>query len=225
MSKRFGLDDVEGGDVVGLTPPSGLSTPHTTSTPNTAASPVRRPQRPQKTSTTTTPARRPQRSQKATSARPEVPTPKPQTEDRLVAGERAPQRSSRRPGRPTLPPSDSETTRATNVIIPVSLFDQIAAFRDTQHVSTGELIAAAIETHVDELPDLIAASKRPRPAGMFSTRSSRLPRRGDEPERPITYRMTAQDLATIDGLVESLGACSRGHLITVALTTYLATKA
>ncbi len=33
--------------------------------------------------------------------------------------------------------------------------------------------------------------------------------------------MTSQDLAVIDGLVESLGARSRGHLITTALRAEL----
>ncbi|MBA3019667.1 hypothetical protein [Propionicimonas sp.] len=129
----------------------------------------------------------------------------------------------RRPGRPTKPQDDSDAARPTNITVPVALFDQIQLARETRSVSTGELIAIAIETHIAELPDLIAASNRPATGGMFSTRASRLPRRGDEPERPITYRMTSQDLAVIDNLVENYGARSRGHLITTALRAELAT--
>ncbi len=133
----------------------------------------------------------------------------------------APQKQ--RPGRPTKPRDDVDGTRPTNITVPVKLFKKIAQAREEMGVSTGELIAIAIETHIDELPALLAASNRPpaTPGGMFSTRASRLPRRGDEPERPITYRMTSQDLAVIDGLVESLGARSRGHLITTALRAEL----
>lgn len=223
MNSKFRLGDIEGGDVVGLGAPPGLSTHPGLSAP---------PRRPQTASQSRTPsdapARRPQGRQNATSgvSEPIKPaTPAPDGELLVPVGESkpTPQRRKNRPGRPTKPQDDSVATRPTNVTVPESLRGKIHAARVERGVSTGELIAIAIETHIAELPDLIADSNRPAHTGMFSTRATRLPRRGDEPERPITYRMTSQDLAVIDNLVESLGARSRGHLIATALRAELAT--
>ncbi len=73
----------------------------------------------------------------------------------------APQKQ--RPGRPTKPREDVDGTRPTNITVPVTLFKKIAHARESKGVSTGELIAIAIETHFDELPALLAASNRPPP--------------------------------------------------------------
>ena len=205
MNAKFRLGDIEGGDVVGLGAPPASPTPPGLSAPSS----------PRNTSPGSNPTRRPQSRQKAASAPSRVPqhttTPTPE-----------PAAPRPRPGRPTNPHSDSDGTRPTNITVPVTIFNKLKTAREQKGVSTGELIAHAIESHLSELPELLAASDRPiTPGGMFNTRARRLPRRGDEPERPITYRMTSQDLAVIDDLVDSLGARSRGHLITAALRAEL----
>lgn len=106
-------------------------------------------------------------------------------------------------------------------MIPASTFDLLAQARDELKMSSGEIITLAIEQQLDALPALLNAGKR---KGLFETRATRLPRRYNEPPKAITYRLTEQDLATIDDLVDQLGARSRAHLITVALNAQL-TKA
>lgn len=217
MSNRFGLDDIEGGQTVGLTPPPGLSAPHAA---------TRRPAA-QDQAATPTPAPKP--AQKATSRRPKAtkptrPTPKPATNTTQPkeVGDSDQQQDH---GRAKTTPSNNAATRATNITVPAELFDRIAEAREQQQLSTGELIAAAIEAQIADLSNLIAAANTTRTTSMFSTRATRLPRRGAEPEKPITYRMTAQDLAIIDDLVEQYGARSRGQLITIALRAHLAQNA
>lgn len=220
MNPRFkGLGDIEGGEVVGLTaPPFGLSTPPLASRKPTSAPPTTDP--PPKP--TAGESARPKASQPRKATTPGLPAT---TQPRAAASNAAQKPTAarrRRRGRPTLPPDGSPATRPTNISIPRSTFDLVAAAREAMGLSTGEIIAMAIETQLEALPALIGAQQRP--VGMFEIRASRLPRRDDEPQKPIAYRMTSRDLETLDDLVERFGARSRGHLITVALNAYLGTE-
>lgn len=122
----------------------------------------------------------------------------------------------KRRGRPPIPPDGRPQTRPTNVLIPVSVFDRVARAREELAMSTGEIIAIAIEAELKQLPSLLGVPK----GSLFETRASRLPHRIEEPERPLSFRLTGADLATIDSLVEKYGARSRGHLIAVALNAH-----
>ena len=72
----------------------------------------------------------------------------------------------------------------------------------------------------DQLKSLI----HPRPVtggALFGQRVSRPPRTPiTEPVTPLNYRLTTEDYAVLDKLVDELGASSRSHLITVALSAY-----
>ena len=109
--------------------------------------------------------------------------------------------------------------RASNVHIPVTLLDPIAAVKKRKGLSNGEIIISAIEATYADLADLIHPS--PTAGGhLFAARHSRVSRGSDGPLTPLNYRLRGEDYLTLDRLVEQFGASSRGHLITVALTAY-----
>lgn len=193
------LDDLEAGPGIGLSaPPIGLSTaPIGLSAPPAAAAPK---------------AATPAKPRNAKVSRVAKPAASAAVEAAAVAAPRKPRR-----GRPPLPPTDRPQTRPTNVMVPSSTLDLVASAREKLSMSTGELIVVAIEAELEKLPALLGVQ---RPRGLFETRASRLPHRSDEPERPLSYRLTPSDLATIDQLVDQFGARSRGHLISVALNAH-----
>lgn len=110
--------------------------------------------------------------------------------------------------------------RPSNVHIPVALLEPIAQMKKTQGLSNGEIIISSIEGTYADLKDLIHPA--PTAGGnLFASRRSRASRANDGPLTPLNYRLREADYATLDQLVDELGASSRGHLITVALTAYL----
>lgn len=112
--------------------------------------------------------------------------------------------------------------RASNVHIPVTLLEPIAAVKKQKGLSNGEIIISAIEATYADLQDLIHPS--PTAGGhLFAARHSRVSRGNDGPLTPLNYRLRGEDYLTLDRLVEQFEASSRGHLITVALTAYFRT--
>lgn len=198
------LDDLEAGPGIGLSAPVGLTPPPPGLTiptiPPTTAPPTPAPARQKRATRTkkTAPAAEPA---KAAAAAPVVDVEPPRRKRR---------------GRPPLPPDSRPQTRPTNVMIPTSTFARVAKAREELAMSTGEIIVVAVEAQLKRLPGLLATPR----TGMFETRATRLPHRADEPERPLSYRLTGNDLATIDNLVDKYGARSRGHLIAVALNAH-----
>jgi hypothetical protein len=112
--------------------------------------------------------------------------------------------------------------RASNVHIPVVLLEPIAALKKRTGLSNGEVIIDAIEKTYANLTDLIQPGEQAG-GSLFSLRHTRIARTNDGPLTPFNYRIREEDYTTLDRLVEQLGAASRGHLITVALTAYLRT--
>lgn len=122
------------------------------------------------------------------------------------------------------PPNDVPTAkgavRASNVHIPVALIDALNETKRTTRMSNGDIIITALEQTYEQLKTLI----HPRPVAggsLFSQRVSRPPRTPIvEPVTPLNFRLSTDDYAVIDKLVDELGATSRSHLITVALSAY-----
>lgn len=110
--------------------------------------------------------------------------------------------------------------RASNVHIPVALIDALNETKRSTRMSNGDIIITALEQTYEELKTRI----HPRPiagGSLFSQRVSRPPRTPiTEPVTPLNYRLSTEDYAVLDRLVDELGATSRSHLITVALSAY-----
>jgi hypothetical protein len=128
-----------------------------------------------------------------------------------------------------VPPSGDPGTRgleskvrASNVHIPVSLLEPIAALKKQKGLSNGEIIISAIEATYADLKNLIHPSATAG-GSLFAARHSHVPRSSDGPLTPLNYRLRGEDYVTLDRLVDQLEASSRGHLITVALTAYFRT--
>lgn len=117
-------------------------------------------------------------------------------------------------------PATAGAVRASNVHIPVALIDALNETKRTTRMSNGDIIITALEQTYEQLKTLI----HPRPTtggALFSQRVSRPPRTPiTEPVTPLNYRLSTEDYAVLDKLVDDLGATSRSHLITVALSAY-----
>ncbi|MCO7220831.1 hypothetical protein [Klenkia sp. PcliD-1-E] len=106
--------------------------------------------------------------------------------------------------------------------IPASFMPRIEAARKKHGLSNGELVVAALESTIDELPGLIGA---PAATGgsLFAPRSPRVVRAHEGPLTPFNIRLREADYTVIDQVKDTVGANSRGHLITVAFDAYLPT--
>lgn len=113
-----------------------------------------------------------------------------------------------------------DKVRPSNVHIPISLLEPLAAKCTQTGLSHGEVIIVAIEQTIERLPDLI---KPPSTAGgaLFASRRSRTIRTEEGPLTPLNYRLRNADFKVLDDLVAQTGASSRGHLISAALGAYL----
>lgn len=109
--------------------------------------------------------------------------------------------------------------RASNVQIPVSLLEPLLTRCTAEGRSHGEMIIHALENTHQLLPTLL----HPATTGgsLFGARASRATRSADGPFTPLGYRLRNADYRVLDELVTDLGASSRGHLISVALSAYL----
>lgn len=130
-----------------------------------------------------------------------------------------PQSTSADTGKPA-PLLARGTLRASNIHIPVRLIGDLDETRCNTRMSNGDIIITAIEQTYEELKILISP-RRVTGGPLFGRRVSRPPRTpSTEPVTPLNYRLTTEDYAVLDRLVDELGATSRSHLISVALTTY-----
>ena len=136
-----------------------------------------------------------------------------------VKAPEAPQRPAEAPKAGKGP---EQRVRRSNVHIPARLLGPISAKTESEGLSNGEIIIAAIEHTFDQLPDLIHPA--PTTGGnLFDARRSRVSRSNDGVLTPLNYGLREVDFETLDRLVEQLRASSRGHLITAALSAYFAT--
>lgn len=126
----------------------------------------------------------------------------------------------------TLNPAPKAATKSpddviipSSVQIPVDLKAQVAQTRDLRGLSTGEIFLDAIETHYEDLERSL--NRKEIGGRLFAARAV----------KPVTenhhgtlstqnYRLRRRDYAVLDDLVQKLGASSRSHLITQALTFY-----
>jgi len=105
------------------------------------------------------------------------------------------------------------------VQVPAHLLGPIKARRTEENLTTGELIIAALEATVDQLPDLLQT--RPMTGGgLFSPRASHVTRAAD-PLSSLNFRMRVEDFEVLDALVNRFNAASRSQLVAAALTAYL----
>lgn len=154
--------------------------------------------------------------------RPRRSTPAPPPESAQRAAKPPVGEEPRRRGRPqTRPASQTATgfTRSSNVQVPSHLLGPIKARRAEENLTTGELIIAALEATVDQLPGLLQT--RPMTGGgLFSPRASHVTRAAD-PLSSLNFRMRVEDFEVLDTLVDRFTAASRSQLVAAALTAYL----
>lgn len=160
----------------------------------------------------TQPATEPQptRADKSTAKTTDTTTPKMHTTA-------ATNKRGRKPGR-----KPDATTPPTLVLwTPESIRARMAAHRANHGTYYLDQVFNALETTIDQLPDLLAAETAPRITGRLFDRTERSANT-TEPRKQISIRgITASQLKTIDELADTTGANSRSHLVNTALNTYL----
>jgi len=163
------------------------------------------------------PPRRPARKPVKATQSPEVPQAHPKAPNVPEAATEpvtAPQRPS---GKKAL-----AATQQASVYIPGNLLDQVKTMRRDTGLTSGEIIANAIEATYSQLPGLLAPA--PATGKLFSSRRARPATSPDGPPTALTFRMTARDLAVMDQVEAEVGARSRSQLVAVALRAYLAAQ-
>jgi len=166
-------------------------------------------------------------------AAPATPTPIPRTTTR-PADEPGPSTPTVEPGRPApakkrkksdgtekTPVSRTADTvvKPSNAHIPIELMEPLREYKARSGHSNGETIIAAIESTYPRLSEVIT----PKETGgsLFGARRSKAARTVTGPLTSLNYRLQAQDYEVLDRVCDELGATSRGHLITEALTLFL----
>lgn len=112
--------------------------------------------------------------------------------------------------------------QASSANLPISLVESLNKYRAVNAMSAGDIIVAAIEHSMDELPTLLAGEKpavEHRKPGFSSRPAKAAP--PQELSKLLAFRLTVKDFAYLDELVEDLGARNRTHLICEALTHFL----
>ncbi|GIG29283.1 hypothetical protein [Cellulomonas marina] len=193
---------------------------------------------PEPDDTPAAPAPDPEPADDVVDAAPAAPAREPEhsaTPKRRTAGERA-TRSAPRQRAKDRDEAGAGGARSTNtnypVHVPADLVPLFTERRDQEGTSNTLLVFDAIDALVDpgspepyaRLRDAISADViGDQPASLFS----RAPRRarptndGPRARSQLMLRMSEENRAVIEQLVEQTGALDRSHLITVALTHYL----
>lgn len=162
---------------------------------------------------------------------PAPPAPAPVLARRGSRPETRPGRDDKQPAQPSEPgvlaqpvngADRANRIRSSSVHIPAALIDRVIAERERSGRSNGEIVIAAIEATHSQLQTLIRRRDPAGGGGLFATRVSRGARMTDGPLTALNVRLFEADYGVIDELVAQFGAYSRGHLITAALTAYLA---
>ncbi|GAA4909749.1 hypothetical protein GCM10025789_31280 [Tessaracoccus lubricantis] len=112
--------------------------------------------------------------------------------------------------------------RPSSANLPVALVAAIAKRRERTGMSAGDMIVAAIEQHMDQLPSLFGTGEEQEAqhASGFSARPKKSPV-VDEITKLFPFRLTQPDFDYLDQLVDKFGARDRTHLIREALTQYI----
>jgi hypothetical protein len=137
--------------------------------------------------------------------------------------------------RPTPPAARSKTspqpTSATRqgkgairpvvVYLPAALRGRLRAAATAETTTHTDLVLAALDATHSQLAGRFSAAD-PAPSSLFAAQGRRRRRqRQDEPQVQVSLRPVSDDLAVIDGLVETVGASSRSAMIAAALDLYL----
>ncbi|WP_298462062.1 hypothetical protein [uncultured Cellulomonas sp.] len=133
-------------------------------------------------------------------------------------------------------PRPATAGRATNtnypVHVPSELVEPFNKRRDTEGTSNTLLVFDAIDALVDaDQPDPYERLRRAvttdlvgaAPTSLFQRAPRRVRPGAGVPRTQVMLRMSTENRAVIEDLVEQTGAVDRSHLITVALTAYLKT--
>lgn len=108
-------------------------------------------------------------------------------------------------------------------MLPVSLVAAVDRKRSETNLSAGTIVVQAIEKHFEDLPELLRERTTTNAAGFQTREKLRDPNK--ENTTVFAYRLSGADFDTLDGLVETLGARDRTHLMRTALTASLTTYA
>lgn len=117
----------------------------------------------------------------------------------------------------------AETTRVLSISLPLSISGQFREYARHQGTQV-DVLLDAIEANVDQLEELVTASRQQTPHEERSGLFDRVPPRPnrDEPFVSVSLRMKSTNVETLDELATQSGADSRSHLCAVALEAYLA---
>lgn len=118
---------------------------------------------------------------------------------------------------------EAEQQRSTTISIAKSLIPGIAAVREQQGWTVGELIIQALEATHEKLPEHLYPQGRIG-GSLFAARGpARAAQAASVGARTkLNFRLPAIDFDVIDRQVDLTAARSRGHLIETALRLYLA---
>ncbi len=109
--------------------------------------------------------------------------------------------------------------KPSSVRLPKQSHDKLAAMRAETGMTNGQIFIVAIEATHDRLVQLLYPGGRIG-GGVFAARGIKEKTSRDEEGTQVTYRMSTGDFAALDGLIRELGATSRSHLISAALSGY-----
>lgn len=117
-------------------------------------------------------------------------------------------------------------TRPISFTTPVDVRQALRDAAIRNKMTLTQVILEAIETHVDQLTDLVAGERvGDQPPGetqaLFPDRPSIAQHTASETRVAVSLRLTSRNLEVIDHLVESHGAQTRSDLITAALRAHL----
>lgn len=120
---------------------------------------------------------------------------------------------------PTPPPKRRDVHRGSTAMLPTSLVAAVDQKRSKSGLSAGSIVVEAIESHLEDLPDLLRDETVASTAGFRTREKIRDPHK--EKTTIFAYRLSGADFANLDRLVTNLGARDRTHLMRTALTAHL----
>jgi hypothetical protein len=154
---------------------------------------------------------------------PEITTPK--TARRAATKRKSPTAVKPAPARPVETGPHPAAIAAVQISLPESVMSRLTAFKKTSGLSHPNILFDAIEATADQLAELIKEStvtvgstgrslfNRPQTVAKRST--------DGEPKKTFIVRISEENKAIVDDLVEQTGAPSRNALITAAYEAYL----
>lgn len=191
-----------------------------------------RPQKPAETTETSQSTHEAAPDDAAVTENADPPAAPPQQRPATAAGGGSPQsdeqasnggKSRRGRGRPRKPKSSESTgaRRPSTVLIPMELSSAFERARDSQGLSNGDLIIAALEATGDQLADEIAKMGGRAGGGRFAARVTHQAAVKHEKGTLLNYRLFEADYEILDQMVAECNARSRNELIVTALRLHL----